>query len=90
LASDWSSNFAWLNYRNRGCSASYLWVVDRIPLFRIGWVETLETVLPQLIKAGVITEEIDIDALKANIADEVQEARLQVVGPAQICAWIRV
>jgi ubiquinone/menaquinone biosynthesis C-methylase UbiE len=53
-------------------------------------VETLETTLPQLIKAGVITEEIDIEALRANIADEVREARLQVVGPAQICAWIRV
>ena len=46
-------------------------------------VETLETMLPQLIKAGVITEEIDIEALKANIAAEVQESHLQVVGPAQ-------
>ena len=53
-------------------------------------VETLETVLPQLIKAGVITKEIDIEALRADIADEVREARLQVVGPAQICGWIRV
>jgi ubiquinone/menaquinone biosynthesis C-methylase UbiE len=53
-------------------------------------VETLETTLPQLIKAGVITQEIDIEALRADIADEVREARLQVVGPAQICAWIRV
>jgi ubiquinone/menaquinone biosynthesis C-methylase UbiE len=53
-------------------------------------VETLETVLPQLVRTGVITEEIDTEALKANIADEVQEARLQVVGPAQTCAWIRL
>lgn len=53
-------------------------------------VETLETTLPQMIKAGVITEEIDIEALKGNIADEVQAYHLQVVGPAQICAWIRV
>jgi 2-polyprenyl-3-methyl-5-hydroxy-6-metoxy-1,4-benzoquinol methylase len=53
-------------------------------------VETLETALPQLIEAEVITEEIDIEALKANIAAEVQEYHLQVVGPAQICAWIRL
>ena len=54
------------------------------------FLETLETTLPQLIKAGVITQEIDIEALRADIADEVREARLQVVGPAQMCAWIMV
>jgi ubiquinone/menaquinone biosynthesis C-methylase UbiE len=53
-------------------------------------VETLETTLPQLIKARVITEQIDIEALKADIADEVQESHLQVVGPAQICAGVRL
>jgi ubiquinone/menaquinone biosynthesis C-methylase UbiE len=53
-------------------------------------VETLETVLPQLMKAKVITEEIDIEALKADIADEVQKAHLQLFGPAQTCAWVRV
>ncbi len=53
-------------------------------------VETLETVLPQLIKAGVVTEEIAMEALKANIAAEVQASHFQVVGPAQMCAWVRL
>jgi ubiquinone/menaquinone biosynthesis C-methylase UbiE len=53
-------------------------------------VETLETVLPQLIKARAVREEIAIEALKANMAADVQASHFQVVGPAQICAWIRL
>jgi ubiquinone/menaquinone biosynthesis C-methylase UbiE len=53
-------------------------------------VETLETVLPQLINAREVTEEIAMEALKANIAADVLESQFQVVGPAQICAWIRL
>ncbi len=53
-------------------------------------VDTLETVLPQLIKSGAVTEEITMEVLKANIAADVQASHFQVVGPAQICAWIRL
>jgi hypothetical protein len=42
-----------------------------------GLLETLETVLPQLIEARVVTEDIDLEALKANIAAEVQESHFR-------------
>jgi 2-polyprenyl-3-methyl-5-hydroxy-6-metoxy-1,4-benzoquinol methylase len=54
-------------------------------------VETLETLLPQLIKAGVVSEEsVPINLLKANIAHDVERSHRQIVGPAQICAWVRL
>jgi ubiquinone/menaquinone biosynthesis C-methylase UbiE len=53
-------------------------------------VETLETVLPQLIKARTVTEEISMEGLRANIAADLLESQFQVAGPAQICAWVRL
>jgi SAM-dependent methyltransferase len=54
-------------------------------------LEALETLLPQLIKAGVVTEEsVPIELLKTSIANDVARSHRQIVGPAQICAWIRL
>jgi hypothetical protein len=54
-------------------------------------VDTLETVLPQLSKARIVTEGIaSMEALKAQIKADVLESRFQVVGPAQVCAWVRL
>jgi ubiquinone/menaquinone biosynthesis C-methylase UbiE len=54
-------------------------------------IDTLETVLPQLVKTGTLTEAIpSVEALKDQIAADVQRTRFQVVGPAQICAFVRL
>jgi 2-polyprenyl-3-methyl-5-hydroxy-6-metoxy-1,4-benzoquinol methylase len=54
-------------------------------------LETLETVLPQLSKGGVVSEEsVPIDFLKASIAEDVERSHRQIIGPAQICAWVRL
>jgi 2-polyprenyl-3-methyl-5-hydroxy-6-metoxy-1,4-benzoquinol methylase len=51
-------------------------------------VDTLETLLPLLIKERAIPEEmISIKDLKAQIAEDVRASHFQVVGVAQICAW---
>lgn len=49
----------------------------------------LRPIMPQLIKARAMTEEIAMAAFKAKIAADVQASRFQV-GPAQICAGIRL
>jgi hypothetical protein len=54
-------------------------------------VDTLESVMPHLIKARTMPKAIpSIEALKAQIAADVRETHFQVVGPAQICAWVRL
>jgi ubiquinone/menaquinone biosynthesis C-methylase UbiE len=54
-------------------------------------LETLETVLPQLIQAGFVSEEsVSIASLKAGIANDVKRSHGQIIGPAQICAWVRL
>jgi ubiquinone/menaquinone biosynthesis C-methylase UbiE len=55
------------------------------------YLDTLESVLPHLIKERTVSEKIpSVEALKDQIAAEVRETRFQVVGPAQICAWVRL
>jgi SAM-dependent methyltransferase len=58
----------------------------------IPWiVGTLESVMPQLVKVGVLTEDsIDIETLTTRLANAVVEAQSQIIGPAQFCAWTRV
>jgi len=53
--------------------------------------ETLESVLPQLVRMRILTaDSIAIETLETRIRDDVLEARSQIVGPAQFCAWTRV
>jgi SAM-dependent methyltransferase len=60
------------------------------PLY--AWIaETLESFAPQLLKLEVLTPDaIDFDTLEDRIREAVVEARSQVLGPAQFCAWCSV
>jgi ubiquinone/menaquinone biosynthesis C-methylase UbiE len=61
-------------------SPLYAWMAD-----------ALETVKPQLVKMRILTEDAPaIESLKDRLRTAVVEARSQVVGPAQFCAWARV
>ena len=49
------------------------------------------TLLPRMIQTGVVTAEtVAIDTLECRLRSAVVEARSQVEGPAQMCAWTRV
>ena len=60
------------------------------PLY--GWAaDTLESVVPQLVKMRILTEDtIAIETFERRLRTAVVEARSQVVGPAQFCAWTRI
>ena len=60
------------------------------PLY--GWAaDTLESVMPQLVKMRILTEDtIAIDTFERRLRTAAVEARSQVVGPAQFCAWTRI
>jgi ubiquinone/menaquinone biosynthesis C-methylase UbiE len=51
----------------------------------------VRTLLPQMVQIGVATAEMDaIETLESRLKSAVVEARSQVEGPAQVCAWARV
>jgi hypothetical protein len=53
--------------------------------------ELTRTLLPQIIESGLATAEmVAIDTLEGRLRSAVVEARSQIEGPAQICAWARV
>jgi ubiquinone/menaquinone biosynthesis C-methylase UbiE len=53
--------------------------------------ETLKSFMPQLVKMRILTEDtIAIETFERRLRTAVVEARSQVVGPAQFCAWTRV
>ena len=53
--------------------------------------ELLQTLQPQLERMRMITAEtIATDGLESRLRDAVIEARRQVYGPAQVCAWARL
>jgi SAM-dependent methyltransferase len=56
------------------------------------WLADLaRTMLPQLIQLGIPNTEVAaIDTLETRLRAAVVEARSQVEGPAQMCAWTRV
>ena len=60
------------------------------PLY--GWAaDTLESVMPRLVKMRILTEDtIAIETFERRLRTAAVEARSQVVGPAQFCAWTRV
>ena len=61
-------------------SPFYAWTAD-----------TLESFLPQLARMRVLTADtIAIETLATRLENAVVEARSQLVGPAQFCAWTRV
>jgi ubiquinone/menaquinone biosynthesis C-methylase UbiE len=50
--------------------------------------ELLQTLQPQLERMGIMTAEtIAMDGLESRLRDAVIEARSQIYGPAQVCAW---
>jgi ubiquinone/menaquinone biosynthesis C-methylase UbiE len=53
--------------------------------------ELLQTLQPQLERMRIITTEtIALDGLESRLRDAVVEARSQIYGPAQVCAWARL
>ena len=51
--------------------------------------ETLESLLPELIKNGVPPESLGIDKLESRLRDGVVSAGSQIELPGQVCAWAR-
>jgi ubiquinone/menaquinone biosynthesis C-methylase UbiE len=61
-------------------SPLYAWMADK-----------LESLLPQLLRMGIVTADtIAINTLEDRLRASVVEARSQILGPAQFCAWTRV
>jgi len=53
--------------------------------------ELLQTLQPQLKKLRIMpVETIGMDDLESQLRDAVVEARSQIYGPAQVCAWARL
>jgi hypothetical protein len=57
-----------------------------------GWiVHTLRSLMPQLEKIGAATAaEIDIDTLEERLRRSFVETHGQMIGPLQLCGWVRV
>jgi ubiquinone/menaquinone biosynthesis C-methylase UbiE len=60
------------------------------PLY--GWLaELLQSILPQLDRMGTVPgETFTMEEFESRLRDAVVEARSQVFGPAQVCAWARL
>ena len=60
------------------------------PLY--AWLaELLQSLQPQLDKMRIVSGEMfTTDGLESRLRDAVVEARSQIFGPAQVCAWARV
>ena len=58
----------------------------------VAWIaDTLESFLPQLAKMRILTADtIAIETFEDRLRTAAVEARSQIVGPAQFCAWARV
>jgi len=55
------------------------------------FAQTLETVLPVLLKLGTVTEEeVGLETLEARLREGAVALRSQILGPPQYCAWVRV
>jgi ubiquinone/menaquinone biosynthesis C-methylase UbiE len=53
--------------------------------------ETVRSFLPQLAKMGIVLGELlGVETLESRLREAVVEARSQIVGPAQVCAWARI
>ena len=54
-------------------------------------VETLRTLLPQIIQRGWASENVvGIDSLEKRLRSATSASRSQVAAPRQVCAWVRV
>ena len=71
-------------------SETHIWGTADAPHY--SWmVDTLESLLPQLQRMGIVMEPImAIETLEIRLREAIVAARSQVSGPAQICAWARV
>jgi ubiquinone/menaquinone biosynthesis C-methylase UbiE len=51
----------------------------------------IRTLLPRMVQTGIVTAEtLAIDTLESRLRSAVVEARSQVEGPAQVCAWTSI
>jgi hypothetical protein len=51
----------------------------------------VRTLLPPMLENGVVTAEtVAINTLESRLRSAVVDARSQIEGPAQMCAWTRV
>ena len=58
----------------------YAWLAD-----------VAQTLLPRMVEIGITTaEEVAIETLESRLKAAVVEARSQIEGPAQVCAWTRI
>jgi ubiquinone/menaquinone biosynthesis C-methylase UbiE len=63
---------------------------ENSPLY--AWLaELLRSVQPQLVKMGVIADAVmPIETVESRLRTAAVEARSQILGPAQVCAWTRI
>jgi hypothetical protein len=75
-----SGSVVGIDPRWRRCPPHYAWLAD-----------TTRTFLPQMVQIGVATaESVAIETLESRLRSAVVEARSQVEGPAQVCAWTSI
>ena len=69
---------------------THVWGAADAPYF--AWaVDTLRGVLPQLQRLGIIAADfMGVETLETRVRDAVRQARSQVAGAPQICAWTRM
>jgi hypothetical protein len=60
-------------------SPLYAWLADTMP-----------SMLPQLARMGIVIDEMSIGTLENTLRMAVVEARSQIEGPAQVCAWAKI
>jgi hypothetical protein len=61
------------------------------PWLLLAWLSsTVRTMLPQIEMIGAATDQqIEIETLEHRLREAVRIANLQVVGPPQMCGWVR-
>jgi ubiquinone/menaquinone biosynthesis C-methylase UbiE len=57
-----------------------------------GWLTgVIRTLLPRIVETGLVTAEtLAIDTLESRLRSAAVEARSQIEGPAQVCAWTSI
>jgi SAM-dependent methyltransferase len=62
---------------------------EHSPLY--AWIaETVRSVWPQLVRMGIANGDRPPELLESKLRSAVRQARSQIEGPAQVCAWTRM
>jgi ubiquinone/menaquinone biosynthesis C-methylase UbiE len=69
---------------------THVWGAADAPYF--AWlVDGLRVLLPQLQRLGIVAADcLGVETLETRVRDAVREARAQVTGAPQICAWVSI